>query len=113
MKLKFSEKIYKKYLKIIPELKKNESIENLWDIISEMYNIDASIYIKKTDAKINFTINETDYTISHDPSEIQTFAPNGNIREENYNLLLKDALEYIILNKLITKKKNKKSRSKK
>lgn len=112
MKKEFSEKIYKKYLKLVPELKNTVSVENLWNTISEMYNIEASIKIGKTIGKIDFTLDNNAYTLTRKTNEIQTFTPSGSIKEENYNLLLKDALEYIVLNKLISKKKTKKNNSK-
>lgn len=94
---------FKDYLQ--DKLVKKTTLYELWDLIYEDLIEDAEIKIDLQRAKIFFIINKKEYTISRPRNEILIRNENGSLKEEQYDILINDAINFIIENNLIKKQK--------
>lgn len=108
-----SAEYHKKFSKFVPELQRKTTLTDLWNIIYDKFNIEASITVGKTVAKIKYTLREKTYELERPSAEIIVVGPNGDTKEENYDLLIKDALDHMLQNKLLKEPKTKTSKREK
>lgn len=86
---------------------------DLWELIHvELLKETTEIRIDLKQAKIRFIINEVTHECLRDRNEIILVSTTGDVREEKYELMLNDVIEYIIDNKLIKIKKPRKKKEK-
>ena len=97
---------FNRFSKHIENLQKKTTLEELWNTLCDKYEIEASISIS-SDAVIKFTLNGKEYKIMRDRDTVVKMSSNGDAREENYDVLIKSALDYILENKLLKIKKRK------
>lgn len=100
-----SPELYTIYKELIPTLVKRKiTLTDLWNIVYDYILDDAEIKVGLITSTIDFIIKDKKYTCSRPSSEIYMVSPSGDVKEENYNILIKDALEYIINKKLLKKR---------
>lgn len=100
-----SPELYTAYKKLMPNLiKKKITPTDLWDIVYDYILDDAAIKVGVKIATIEFVIKDKKYTCNRPTSEIYVVSSSGDTKEENYNILINDALNYIIENKLLKKR---------
>lgn len=88
------------FSKGFPELSKRITPEELWDMTVDNYGLEGSILVRKGEAKIDFKLNDVSYTCKRPAWEVIIYI-GENIKDEKYDLLLSDALDYIAEHKLL------------
>lgn len=105
-----SSELYKKYSTLIPiEFPRKSTPYELWNLVADNFKIeDTEILVGLKDAYITFKIKGTDCKCIRPSNQIIIINANDDVVEERYELLVIDALEYILNNKFIKKQKKKK-----
>lgn len=102
---------YKKYSKLFPELKRKTSVVELWNLVADSVPIEASIEIEKVRSQLKFELNGETHRIVR-PTEDIVKIVDDDTKAENYEVLIVDALDYILQNKLLKPKKKTKKKEK-
>lgn len=103
--------LHKKFSKLIPELAKKTTPEDLWNMVCEKCAIEGEITVdtvKTKKAALVFTVKNKEYCAERSAGEIYVVNEKGDLKDERYDLLILDALEIIAGLKLWRKKERKK-----
>lgn len=108
--------LHKNFSKLIPDLAKKTTPEDLWNMVCEKCAIEGEITVdtvKTKKAALIFTVKNKEYRVERDVKEIYPVNDAGDVKDERYDLLVIDALEIVAGLKLWRKKerKNKKERN--
>lgn len=102
--------LYNKFKKLFPEITKKTTPEVLWNLVADKTGIEASIEVESVRSQIKFEYKGETHRIVRPTEEIFKVV-NGDTKEENYELLIKDALYYLLDNKLIKPARKKKEKN--
>lgn len=105
-----SSELYKKYSALIPiEFPRKSTPFELWNLVSDSFlDEEAELVVGLKDAYIKFKIKGNDCKCVRPSNQIIITNDSDDIKEERYELLIIDALECILSNKLIKKQRKKK-----
>lgn len=105
-----SSELYKKYSALIPfEFKRKSTPYELWDLVADNFKVEETeILVGLKDAYIKFKIKDKDCKCVRPSNQILIINDHGDVIDERYELLIIDALEYILKNKFIKKQRKKK-----
>jgi hypothetical protein len=106
-----SSELYKKYSTIIPtKFPRKSTPYELWDLVADNFKVEETeILVGLKDAYIKFQIKGKECKCVRPSNQILITNDDGDVIKELYELLVVDALEYILNNKFIKKQKKKKA----
>lgn len=105
-----SSELYKKYSALIPtKIPRKSTPYELWNLVADNFNVEETeILVGLKDAYITFKIKGNDCKCVRPSNQILITNDDGDVIKELYELLVIDALEYILNKKFIKKQKKKK-----
>ena len=101
---------FSKLLKV--ELPKKTTLETLWNQVYDNLLTEAEITIQKDIAQIRFWVGEIEHKCSRKRNEVLIETDSGDIKDEKYEVLILDALKYMLDNRVFAKKNMKKKKEK-
>ena len=107
--------LHKKFSKLIPELARKTTPEDLWNTVCDRCEIEGEMTVdtvKTKKAVLEFTVLNKNYRVERDAKEIYPVSNTGDVKDERYDLLILDALEIIAGLKLWRKKERKNKKEK-
>lgn len=97
--------LYKAYKELMPnQVKRKISLIDLWNKIYDYVLDDAELKVGLKTATLEFIIKDKKYSCSRPTSKIYVVSSSGDVKKENYNILVQDALEYMMNKKLLKKR---------
>ena len=109
-----TQELYSKFEKVVPELPRKSTLEELWNAVHDKFELDAELVVDKVKTKkatLSFTVKGKEYKVERHAGEIYVTNENGDVRAERYELLIMDALKVLAGLKLW--KKSDRTRNKK
>ena len=106
---------HQKFSKLIPDLARKTTTEDLWNAVCEKCAIEGEMTVdtvKTKKAVLVFTVKNKEYRVERDAKEIYPINDAGDVKDERYDLLITDALEIIAGLKLWRKKERKNKKEK-
>jgi hypothetical protein len=94
-----------RYFEKILSIPKKTTWQDLWNNLYDNLLDDAWITIDNKYAYLYIVKQEKQYVIKDNTKNV-FLVENNNTKEENYDILIKNAIQYIIDNKIIKKRKH-------